>query len=312
MQNWNDWRFFLELSRTGRLLAAAQRLQVDHTTVARRIYSLEREVGMPLFERGAKGYALTEAGQRLLTYAEAMENSTIAIEGALTGHAPSISGHVRIGATEGFGSTFLAPNLAELSQRYPDLEVDLLAVPRFVSLSKREADIGITIERPQVGRFVLIKLTDYVLKLYAAPEYLEAHQPIRKQEDLDSHCFINYVDDLLYSKKLRYLDEICRAARVVVRSTSIVAQYHAAIGGAGLAILPSFMAAGEPLLRPVLSREVELTRTFWMITHPELRDLARIKTVWNFLKEIVARNQHLLLGKARPNKPRNARPTPPS
>src|SRR5262245_47812290 len=145
--NWDNLRYFLELVRAGTLVATARRLGVDYTTLSRRILALEKEVGTQLFERRASGYHLTDSGKCLLAHVEAIESSTLAIEEAVSGGNERVSGHVRIGATEGFGGTFLAPRLAAFTKRYPDLEVDLLAMmPRVVNLSEYEADISITLD----------------------------------------------------------------------------------------------------------------------------------------------------------------------
>ncbi|MDP2243778.1 LysR family transcriptional regulator [Pseudomonas sp.] len=294
--DWDNLRYFLELSRAGKLTAAARRLGVDHTTVSRRVQALEKSMDTPLFVRAAAGYSLTEAGRTLLPQAEAMESAFSAIEQARAGQKDSLSGQVRIGATEGYGSAMLAPQLAEFTRRYPNLGVDLLAVPRMVQLSRREADIVITLERPERGPFIITKLTDYVLKLYASASYLEQHPPIRHREDLRDHAFVSYIDDLLYSKELLYLDEIGKPRHFALRSTSILAQQQATAAGAGIAILPSFSADADPRLRRVLSEEIEFTRTFWMLMPIELKDIARMKATWNFLREMAQANQFLLLG----------------
>ncbi|MDH4609270.1 LysR family transcriptional regulator [Pseudomonas sp. BN102] len=294
--DWDNLRFFLELSRAGKLTAAALRLGVDHTTVSRRVQALEKSMDTPLFMRAAAGYSLTEAGRNLLPQAEAMESAFSAIEQARAGQKDSLSGQVRIGATEGYGFVMLAPQLAEFTQRHPSLGIDLLAVPRTVQLSRREADIVITLERPERGPFIITKLTDYVLKLYASVSYLEQHPPIRHREDLRDHAFVSYIDDLLYSKELLYLDEIGKPRHVALRSTSILAQQQATASGAGIAILPSFSADSDPRLRRVLSEQIEFTRTFWMLMPIELKDIARMKAAWNFLREMAQANQALLLG----------------
>lgn len=294
--DWDNLRYFLELSRTKKLTAAARRLEVDYTTVSRRVQALEKSMGAQLFMRGATGYNLTEAGRILLPQAEAMESAFSAIEEASSQKSDNLSGQVRIGATEGYGSVMLAPQLAELTRRYPNLGIDLLAVPRMVQLSRREADIVITLERPERGPFIITKLTDYVLKLYASASYLEQHPPIRHRDDLREHAFVSYIDDLLYSKELLYLDEIGKPRHVALRSTSILAQQQATSAGAGIAILPSFAADADPRLRCVLGDQVEFTRTFWMLMPIELKDIARMKTTWNFLREMAQANQALLLG----------------
>jgi DNA-binding transcriptional LysR family regulator len=295
--DWDNLRYFLELSRAGTLTAAARRLGVDHTTVSRRVQALEKSLEAQLFIRAAAGYSLTEAGRNLLPQAEAMESACAAIEPARIGPGDSLSGQVRIGATEGYGTVMLAPQLAALIRRYPHLGIDLLAVPRRVQLSRHEADIVITLERPVRGPFIITKLSDYVLKLYASASYLEQHPPIRQRDDLREHAFVSYIDDLLYSKELLYLDEIGRPRHVALRSTSILAQQQATAAGAGIAILPAFSADADPRLTRVLGEQIEFTRTFWMLMPIELKDIARMKTTWNFLREMAAANQALLMGR---------------
>lgn len=296
--DWDNLRYFLELSRAGKLTAAARHLGVDHTTVSRRVQALEKSLGRPLFIRSGAGYTLAEAGRRLLAQVEAMESAFLAIEQEEgESVAGGISGLVRIGATEGYGVELLAGQLATLSKRHPHLGIDLLAVPRMVRLARHEADIVITLERPERGPYIITKLTDYTLRLYAAPEYLERHPPIRSREDLREHTFVSYIEDLLYSKELHYLDEIGRPKQIFLRSTSILAQQNAAIAGAGIAILPSFSARKVEGLVEVLADQVEFVRTFWMLMPVEGKDLARMRVTWDFLREMAQSNQDVMMGR---------------
>ena len=295
MADWDNLRFFLELARTGTLVGAARRLGVDHTTVARRIQALEQQLGGPLFSREADGHRLTEAGRRLQPQVEAMESAFRSVERAVPASQEGLSGLVRIGATEGFGTVVLAPQLALFAQRHPRLVIDLLAMPRLVHLSRREADIVISLERPARGPVVVTRLSDYVLRLYASRPYLAGRGAIRSREDLRGHTFISYVDDLLFSKELQYLDELYKPEAFALRSTSILAQHQAARAGAGIAVLPSFIAEPDPELVRVLPGEANFTRTFWMSVPAETRHLARMKAVWDFLRETVERQRALLL-----------------
>ncbi|MFC0667728.1 LysR family transcriptional regulator [Azotobacter chroococcum] len=295
--DWDNLRFFLELSRAKKLTVAARRLGVDHTTVARRVQALEKSLGQPLFIRSGSGYAPTEAGRRLLVQVEAMESAFRAIEQEDSGTADQLSGLVRIGATEGYGVELLAGQLAALTRRHPHLCVDLLAVPRMVRLSRHEADIVITLERPERGPYIITKLTDYVLRLYASADYLAAHPPIGGRDDLRQHRFVSYIEDLLYSKELHYLDDIGRPRQIALRSTSILAQQRAAAAGAGIAILPSFAARRDPALVELLADQVEFTRTFWMLMPVESKDLARMRVTWDFLRDMARQHQDLMMGR---------------
>ena len=295
--NWDDIKFFLEVARTSTASSAARRLGVDYTTVSRRIRALEQGLGALLFEKSrSAGFVLTVDGQQLLGYAEAMENALQAACEQVSGTGFALSGHVRIGCTEGFGSCFVTPQISHFQERYPDITVDILPVPHFINLSRREADIAITLERPERGPYVCSKLCDYRLLLYATPEYLERHAPILRREDLAGHRFITYVDDLTFSPKLLYMDDVLPGAKSVLRSTSVVAQYQAALQGRALAVLPCFLASGDPRLRCVLPEEVEVTRQFWMYYSEDLRKLKRITLVADYLRECARLNQPFLLG----------------
>jgi DNA-binding transcriptional LysR family regulator len=295
--DWDHLRYFLELARTRKLSAAARRLDVEHTTVARRIRALEQAVGATLFTRSGGEYVVSEAGRRLLPQAEIVESAFLAVERATPERAGELSGLVRIGSTEGFGTVVLAPALALFAQSHPQLVVDLLAVPKTVNLSQREADIVISLERPARGTIVVTKLCSYVLRLYASPGYLAAHPQIRSREDLQRHIFISYIDDLLFSKELRYLTELCRPERFALRSTSILAQHNAVAAGAGIAVLPAFLADTDTRLQQVLPGQASFERTFWMSMPSQNKPLARMQAIWAFLRKTVEAQQDLLQGR---------------
>ena len=286
--DWDNLRYFLELARTGTLAGAARRTGVEHTTVARRIQALEKQMGAPLFAREAAGHRLTETGRHLLPAVEAMEAAVRGVERASPANSPGAgpSGLVRVGATEGFGTVVLAPHLARLTQKHPHLSIDLLALPRMLHLSRREADIVISLERPKRGSVIVTKLADYTLRLYGQREYLARRPLVAKREDLRHHAFISYVDDLLFTKELQFIDQLYPPERFAMRSTSITAQYEAVRAGAGLAVLPAFLADRDPVLARVLPHEAEFTRTFWMSMPAEAKHLARMQAVWAFLKDV--------------------------
>ncbi len=287
--DWDHLRYFLELARTGTLAAAARRTGVEHTTVARRIRLLEKRMGVPLFVRAAAGHRLTEAGRQLLPAVEAMETAVLGVERVAPANASSSgpAGLVRVGATEGFGTLILAPHLARLTQQHPHLSIDLLAVPRMLHLSRREADIVISLERPRQGSVIVTRLADYTLLVYGQREYLARRALITRREDLRQHEFVNYVDDLLFTKELQFLGDVFPPERFTLRSTSIMAQYQAVRAGAGLAVLPAFVADRDTSLARVLPREARFTRTFWMSMPAEGKHQARIQAVWASLKEAV-------------------------
>lgn len=294
--NWDNLRIFLAVARSHSALEAAGQLGMDHSTVTRRLKHLEKEIGAQLFDRNSQGHQLTLVGHRLLQSVEKIEHTLAVIDSEVGGDNQLLTGTVRLGATEGFGSFFLAPHLVDFCEKHPAITIDLLAVPRFVNLSKREADLAISIERPQTGAYVISKLSDYGLKVYATREYLMSHPTISKLSDLAQHRMIGYVDELSFSAELQYLDKIAPQATVPLRSTSIIAQLHAARRGKALAILPCFMGSTVSDLIPVLPESASLVRTFWLITPKENRNIARVRTLWDFLRAAVEINRDFLLG----------------
>jgi len=289
--NWDDVRVFLAVARNGQILAAARSLGLNHATVARRLTALETALGSTLFIRSTTGSDLSGDGERFLVHAERMESAMLAA-GAETGADRTIEGTVRIGAPDGFGVAFLAPRIGELVERHVGLRIELVPVPRAFSLSRREADIAVTLERPREGRLVTRKLTDYRLALYAAQSYLDRHGSPASLADLAGHRLVGYVEDLLYSSSLDYTGGYLKDWRSSVAVSSAMGQVEAVRSGAGIGILHAFMARRDAGLVPILP-EHALTRAYWTVMHEDLRGLRRVVLVSDFLAEIVARDRHL-------------------
>ena len=280
--DWNDLRFFLAVARAGRLTVAARQLEADHTTVSRRISALEHALKTKLFERRPQGYSLTEEGERLLSKAETMESQALAVASEIGGSDLALSGTVRVGAPDGFGTYFLARELGALAERHPGLTLQLVALPRTFSLTKREADIAITLEQPTEGRLVSRKLTDYRLRLYASDDYLARHGPIGEPSDLAGKTLVTYVPDLLYSPVLDYFSSFEKNTSRRYECASVVAQVEAVRAGAGLGVLHDYALRSFPELRVVLP-EISFMRTYWLVTHSDDRSLRRVEEVHSFI-----------------------------
>lgn len=283
--NWDDYRFFLSVARTGRLSQAGQQLGVDHATVGRRMKALESALNINLFDRSPQGYSLTDAGQRLVDIAEAMETSAIHAQAEIGGQNQLISGVVRVGAPEGVASYVLSDIAIELCRSHPALELQIVALPRTFSLSKREADVAIAVSAPTSGRLKYRKIADYTLHLYGTTEYLESHPPVRKIEDLKRLRGIAYVPDLIYDKELDYIPLLGPDIKPHLTSTSVHVQLETTLRGGGVCILHDFMAAQYPQLERVLEKEISFTRSFYFIVHEDYARLERIRLVSDAIVE---------------------------
>lgn len=296
MYDWNDLKYFLALSRQGKLVRAAVRLQVDHTTVSRRISALEKQLDVRLFDKSPNGYQLTDAGLRLLPLAEQIETRSNRLYREIAGKDARLSGTVRVATPEALGSQVIARHITEFKQQHPDIEIELVAETRRMSLSKREADIAISFSRPDSGRLIAWKLCDYRLRLFASRDYLAAYPPITSIDDLAQHDFVSYIEDLIEMPELRFFDNTIKNAHVVFRSTNVSAQFNAILEGLGLGMVHCFMAQRENRLQVVLPGQVSVERTYWLVVHEDLRHVARVDAVCQFLTRILSQDPALMMG----------------
>ncbi len=286
--NWSDLRYFLEAARTRSHTAAARRLGVEHTTVARRLQRLAREYGSPLLERGRDGWVPTEAGRRLMAHAETMEAATLAAAEDLAGQPANVAGIVRLGVPEVLGARVVTPRLPPLLAEHPDLHIELLLLPRSPSLAAREADLTVTLEPPRQGRYYVTRLAQLRYELCGSADYLGRHRPIVRHADLAGHRFVDYVQDYLLSDSLRYLDELGLKPRRVFTSTGMQAQYEAIRCGLGIGMLAHYLLDQDcPLIR-VLPDSVWIDRVLWLAAPVDMFALRRVRVVWDFLRGIVA------------------------
>lgn len=283
--NWDDLRYFLAVAREGQMLGAASRLGVSQARLSRHIATLEEAVGARLFDRTTRGSTLTPDGEALFASAERVETEVLSGMTHMQARE-GISGTVRIGAPDGFGSAFLAPRLSRFRAAYPDLRIQLVPVPRSFSLSEREADIAIMVGRPDKGRLRVRKLVDYSLGLYAAKSYLaQAGQP-HSTAELAAHTRVGYVEDLIYTPELNYAREFARDWQSDIAVSTATGQFEAVRAGAGIGICHDFMAASDPgLVR--LFPDLSVTRSYWIVWHENLRVARRVQAVANLLDDMV-------------------------
>ena len=276
-ENWDDMRIFLAVGRGDSLSSAGRVLRMDPATVGRRVARLEETLGQTLFAKSPQGYALTEAGTRLLRHAEEAEQALGLGAQAVRGAGEGMSGQIRIGAPDGCANFLLPQVCAEIGAQNPDLEIQIVALPRIVNLSRREADLAIGVSAPTAGRLVVQKLADYKLHLAASEDYLERHPPIRSRTDLKGHRIVGYIPDMIFDKELDYLADL-GLDRVGLASNSVSVQFHWLRQGAGVGIVHDFALPAASGLTRILPAEVELIRSFYLVRHADDRRVGRLNT----------------------------------
>ncbi|QKZ17598.1 LysR family transcriptional regulator [Streptomyces chartreusis] len=281
--NLDDLRYFLALARRGRMVAAGERLGVEHTTVSRRVAALEKAVGHRLFERTRTGWTMTGAGRRLLPHAERIEAEAVLAFTAADDESRPVSGLVRLIATDAAGSVLVTPALAPLHARHPGIDLELVTTSALISHHTGQFDVAITLHRPELPRLHARPLGEYALRLYASPGYLRQRAPIRTPDDLAEHEMVWYIESLLDLPELRVFHQVSETATFAFRSSNVFAQLEAVAAAMGVGLLPAFFAEGDPRVVPVLAAELEVTRTFWMIVPTALLNVERVRIVCEHL-----------------------------
>ncbi|HEY7725311.1 MAG TPA: LysR family transcriptional regulator [Anaeromyxobacteraceae bacterium] len=291
--DWENLRFFLELSRTGSHARAAARLGVDRNTVARRVAALEAELGLALFERGPQGWCRTAAGEELAGLATRVEEDVHALARHADARDRAAAGSVRLTTTSHLAQFLIAPGLPLLRARHPALVLEVAADQRTFDLSRREADLALRMGRPRDAGLVTRKMSDVAYGLYASRELAGgAARPVR----FDADPFMGFDDSLARAPQERWLERVGPGRRVVYRCNSTGSLLAAARAGVGVAVLPRFLADGDPgLVR--LDGPEPVNHELWLLVHGDLRRTPRVRAVIEWLDEVVERARPALTGR---------------
>ena len=276
---WDDVRYFLALARLGSLSAASRNLDVEHSTVARRVEALERALGLRLFDRLPRGWTLTTEGEALVVQAKGLEDQAIAFSRAALGVA-SLAGTVRISAPPMTASHFLAPRLATLREAWPDIDLELIGESRDADLAHGEAELALRLARPTAAGLAARALGRMGSGLYASP----AHAVRPPQE----WVFLGYDRSLGQVAQHTWLEGIADGRRFVLRSNDLAVLYQACRAGLGIALLPHFLARSDTALVAVPCDNAPPPRSLWLVVHPDVRRSPRVRAVADSLAEIIA------------------------
>lgn len=294
--DWGLYRYFLAVAHSGSLTAAARRLGVSQPTVGRQIQTLEEVMGARLFDRACSGYVLTDAGQAIVELAQVIEEQALAIERRVAGNDERLEGRVCISAAEGFATYWLAPKLPELRQRHPDIEIELLVGSAALDLMRREADIVLRIGEPRSNELVGRRIGKVHFGLFAAEPYLAAKGVPDSLDQLSEHIVIESVGAIADLAQVRRLRAVAARAPAAFLCDNLLTQFAALRAGMGLMALPLYMAQAAPALRRVLSEEFDLALDLWLLVHRDLRPVARIGVVFEFLADAICRDREHFTG----------------
>jgi len=291
---WSDLMVILAVCRTGSLSGAARLLGHNHSTIFRKINAIEQKTRVRFFERMPEGYAMTEAGEIALRYAERIEAEVHALGREVLGQDMRLQGKVRLTAPEGMATKTLPKLVAEFCRHNPDVAIDIVGGSSAVDLSRREADIAIRATRKPPDASLGKMITDrFCFAVYASPHYLKRNKNAALQEH--NWCFIQgtveWLVPLIWKKKAH------GERRAVFTSSSAMTVLNAAAEGMGLTFMPVYLGDDDKRLVRVSNFAEPLTLELWLLTHADLRHTARVKALMAYLFEEISKDKELYEGK---------------
>jgi DNA-binding transcriptional LysR family regulator len=285
--DWDNLQVFLTIARTGRVSAAARRLEVEHTTVSRRLEVLEKELGVPLFYRTTTGYLLTPHGKNVVASAETMERAAIAVAGRAREGSGAIAGRVRLALAPEFASHWLAPELPTFRAKHPHIELQILVGTRERDLTRGEAELSIQSPRPRQQGLVAVRIAHTTAALYASKALIGSGRFwVNSVEALRDFSLLVYTSSYQMLQQAKWFQAILSSATIGLETNSTHTLLAAARAGAGIAVLPRFVAREDDELIAVSDNVAD--HDVWLITHPEFRRDPKVRATADFLKRIAA------------------------
>ena len=288
MIDWNDLRYFLAVAKQGSTISAGKAMGLSQTTVHRRIDALESQLGIKLVARSSLGYRLTAYGEKLLPFAERIERNVQDLLKQVESETRDLSGVIRVTCPEPVMAKFLSSKFFDsFYAQYPNIRVELVTSDRYLSILKGEADIAFRsgdTDEELIGR----KVADSCWAVYASHSYIERHGKPNTIEDLTKHPIVAFDEALSKHRLSTWLKEVAPNAVVAARANSVLGLVSAVKSGVGVGALPVGLGDEVIELRKLFGPVPELTRSWRLLTHPDLRDTPRIAAFFEYALSNIA------------------------
>jgi len=292
--NWDDLRLFLAVARTGSISGAARQLDVQHSTVSRRIRAFEEKLGARLLERKKSGYELTPAGENIRDTATQIEREVLGVEGSLMGQDTNLVGPLRVTAINNMASSVLMPMFASFSELHPQVELHVIVSNLDASLSEREADVAIRLTNSPTDTLIGKRLVTVASTIYGSRSYLAR---VRKQGSEPRWIGVECCG---FHKA--WTKQSCRGATHNFISDDTLLTLSAIREGMGVSIIPCFMGDTDPLLERYCDPDPAFNLGLWLLLHPDLKGTARILAFRDFMVGAINEKKELFEG----NSPKNS------
>lgn len=290
---WDDLRVVLAVAEAGSLAGAGRRLGVSHATVFRRLGEIEARLGVALFQRARRGYVATVAGEEAAAAARRVEAEVLAVERRLAGRDLRPSGRLRVTTTDTLLAGVFAAVCARFREAYPEIILEVAVSNQLFSLSRREAEVAIRPATAPPESLVGRKVAVIAQAVYGTPRLVRG---LAKAPDLAAAPWVGPDAAMAYAPLDRWMAAKGYDAACGLRLDTMLGMAAAAAEGAGLAILPCYLGDADPRLRRLGDPVAELATDLWLLTHPDLRRVARIRAFLDFAAEAVKAQRTRLAG----------------
>ena len=286
--NWDDMRLFLAVARTGSISGGAKQLGVQHSTVSRRLRSLEEKLGARLIERKKTGYELTVAGENIKQSAIRIEREMIGVDEALLGKDTNLVGPLRVTAINNMASSVLMPMFARFSDEHPQVDLHIIVSNIDASLAQREADIAIRLTNSPTDTLIGKRMLTVASSIYGSREYLrKIKQQVAEPKWIGVNC-------CTFHKS--WTKQYCTHQAHNFYSDDTLLTLSAIKEGLGVSYLPCFMGDADPTLERYCDPEVQHDLGLWILMHPDMKRTARVLAFRDYMIKYIQDQRDLFEG----------------
>ena len=291
--SWDDFRLVKAIADSRSLVGAAQSLDINHSTVFRRLGALEEQLGTKLFERSRTGYAPTAAGEEMMQLAMRMNQDITDFERRVAGRDVKPAGELRVTTNDAFTTHLLTPMFATFCRAYPDIRLEVIIANQSLNLSKRDADVAIRATAKPAENLVGRRITTLQWAAYAPKRWVDEGRNL----DAEDVPWVSFSDTLAHLNAAEWIASSIGARRVAYRVDTVVALTRAVEAGIGMGLLPCFMGDQSPMMVRHGARRGEIAgESLWLLTHADLKNSARVRAFMDHMGTELIKVRRLLEG----------------
>jgi DNA-binding transcriptional LysR family regulator len=285
VEDWDDYRFFLSIAEHGTLKSTAAALKVNLSTVLRRINMLEKKMGARLFDRSHDGFTLTPAGNIMKEHAEVMQHSVIELMRKVKDTDHQFGGVIKLATTDSLFQNWLGPLIKEFRKQYSDIFFEFLVSPQNINLARHEADIAISVGNIRPDYMIGRKLMDVHYRFYGLTSLYGGKAFVTDESQLKTLPIMGMNADFAHQPFYKWHKAHFPDSIVTDSADHFIVMHQMIKLGLGIGMLPHYLGDSDPELVTLFTLPEETNKELWILTHPDLRNVSRIRKFMEFVRK---------------------------